>query len=75
MADRLLFGAVARCTVAWARLSWASGSPTNSRAWAAALATTRACGSAIPTSSLAKITRRRAMKRASSPASSIRASQ
>ena len=31
--------------------------------------------SASPTSSLAKITIRRAMKRASSPASSIRASQ
>ena len=32
-------------------------------------------GSAIPTSSLAKITIRRAMNRASSPATSIRASQ
>ena len=42
---------------------------------AAASATRRDCGSAMPTSSLASMTRRRAMKRASSPASSIRASQ
>jgi hypothetical protein len=38
-------------------------------------AITRASGSANPTSSDAKMTRRRAMKRASSPASSMRASQ
>ncbi len=62
-------------STAWARLSWASGRPTNSTARAAASATTRASGSARPMSSLARITRRRAMNRASSPASSIRASQ
>ena len=39
--DRFDLGAVARYTVAWARLSWASGRPTNSTAWAAALATSR----------------------------------
>ena len=72
---RFDFGAQARCTTAWARLSWASGSPTNSTARAAASATTRARGSASPMSSLARMTRRRAMNRASSPDSSIRASQ
>ena len=41
----------------------------------AAAATTSACGSALPTSSDAQMTMRRAMKRGSSPASSIRASQ
>ena len=45
---RFDFGAQARCTTAWARLSWASGSPTNSTARAAASATTRASGSASP---------------------------
>ena len=75
IALRLLFGAVARWITACDRLSWASGRPTNSRAWAAAVATTSACGSAMPMSSLAKMTIRLAMKRASSPASSMRASQ
>ncbi len=74
-AVRFDLGAVARWTTAWARLSWASGKPTNSTARAAASATTSAIGSAMPTSSLARITRRRAMKRASSPAASMRASQ
>ena len=74
-AERLLFGAVARWTTACARFSCASGSPTCSTAWAAETATTSACGSAMPTSSLARMTSRRAMKRASSPASSMRASQ
>ena len=68
-------GAVARCTTAWARLSCASGRPTLCTAWAAAVATSSACGSAMPTSSLAKITMRRAMNRGSSPATSMRASQ
>ena len=72
---RFDFGEQARCTTAWARLSWASGSPTNSTARAAASATTRASGSASPMSSLARMTSRRAMKRASSPDSSIRANQ
>src|SRR5438270_71588 len=43
---RLDFGAVARWTTAWARLSWASGRPTNSTARAAASATRRAVGPA-----------------------------
>ncbi|RAO57977.1 hypothetical protein LUPAC06_02838 [Micromonospora saelicesensis] len=68
-------GAVARWITAWARLSCASGNPTYSTAWAAAVATLSALGSAMPTSSLAKMTRRRAMNRASSPATSMRASQ
>ena len=38
---RFDFGAVARWTTAWARLSCASGSPTNSTARAAASATSR----------------------------------
>ena len=41
-AARLLLGAVARWTTAWARFSWASGRPTNSTAWAAASATSEA---------------------------------
>src|SRR3972149_1165029 len=53
----------------------ASGRPTNSTAWAAAVATTRAMGSAIPTSSAACTTSRRAMKRGSSPAASMGANQ
>ena len=69
------FGAVAMWITAWARLSWTSGRPTYSTAWAAAVATLSAVGSAMPMSSLAKITIRRAMNRASSPATSIRASQ
>src|SRR3970040_742418 len=40
----------------------ASGRPTNSTAWAGAVATTRAMGSAIPTSSAACETIRRALK-------------
>ena len=57
------FGAVARWITAWARLSCASGRPTYSTACAAAVATVSAVGSAMPTSSLAKITIRRAMNR------------
>ena len=72
-AARLLFGAVARWIAAWLRLSCASGSPTCSSAWPAATATSSAVGSAMPMSSLAKMIIRRAMKRASSPASSMRA--
>ncbi len=72
---RFDFGAQARCTTAWAKLSWASGRPTNSTARAAASATTSAIGSASPMSSLARMTSRRAMNRASSPDSSIRANQ
>ena len=67
------FGAVARCTVACARLSAHSGRPMSCTACAAAIAVCSAVGSAMPTSSLAKITRRRAMNRGSSPASSMRA--
>ena len=69
------FGAVAMYVTAWASVSWHSGRPTNSTACSAAAATTSACGSALPTSSDAQMTIRRAMKRGSSPASSIRASQ
>src|SRR5437588_546248 len=53
----------------------ASGRPTNSTACCVAIASGSASGSARPTSSLAKITMRRAMKRKSSPACSIFASQ
>src|SRR5690348_1757632 len=69
------FGAVARYTTAWARFNPASGSPTNSTARAAASATTSPIESAMPTSSEARMTSRRAMYRASSPADSMRASQ
>ena len=61
--------------MACARFSRASGSPTCSTAWAAAVASSSAIGSASPMSSLACTINRRAMKRGSSPASSIRASQ
>ena len=71
LAARLLLGAVARYVAAWARLSPASGSPIRSTASAAAVATRSAWGSALPTSSEARITIRRAMKRGSSPAASI----
>ena len=66
-------GASARYTVAWARLCAHSGMPTCSTAWAAATAIVRAWGSALPMSSLARITIRRAMKRGSSPPSIITA--
>ena len=46
----------------------ASGIPTNSTACCAALAITNACGSAMPTSSQARMNMRRKMKRGSSPA-------
>ena len=52
-----------------------SGSPTYSTALAAAVATSSARGSAIPMSSLACTTIRRAMYLGSSPASIILASQ
>ena len=67
------FGAVARWTVACARLSAHSGKPISWTACAAAVAVCSAVGSAMPTSSLAWITRRRAMNLGSSPASIIRA--
>jgi len=53
----------------------ASGMPMDSTARCAATATRKALLSAMPTSSLAAITMRRAMKRMSSPACSIFASQ
>ena len=53
MLTRFDFGAVARWTTAWARLSCASGRPTCSTAWAADTATTSAIGSAMAISSLA----------------------
>ena len=58
----------ARCKVACERFSRASGIPTYSTAWAAAVATTKAIGSARPMSSDAWITSRRAINRGSSPA-------
>ena len=71
----LLFGAVAIYSVACASVSSASGRPMKSQAWCAATASGRACGSASPTSSLARITSRRAMKRGASPPANIFASQ
>ncbi len=59
--------------MAWARAKWPSGIPMNATASAAATATGSAVGSARPMSSLALMTSRRAMKRGSSPASTIRA--
>src|SRR5918992_507734 len=59
--------------VACARLSRASGRPTCSTACAAATATSSARGSALPMSSEASTIIRRAMKRGSSPPSSIAA--
>ena len=67
------FGAVARCTVAWASVSCASGIPIRATVCAAATAVCSAVGSAIPMSSLARIISRRARNRGSSPATSIRA--
>ena len=67
------FGAVARWTTACASGKWPSGMPMKATASAAATAVCSAVGSAIPMSSLAEMTSRRAMKRGSSPASSIRA--
>ena len=49
--------------------------PTKCAACCAATAIVRACGSASPTSSPARITNRRAMNIRSSPDSSMRASQ
>ena len=66
-------GAIARWTTAWARTIRASGMPICATACIAATAVCRADGSAMPTSSLAAMTIRRATKRGSSPASSIRA--
>ncbi len=56
-----------------ARFSAHSGRPTRSTARAAASATSSAIGSALPMSSEARMTMRRAMKRGSSPPSSITA--
>ena len=67
------FGAVASAMTACASVSRASGNPMRATACAAATAVVRAVGSARPMSSLARIIRRRAMKRGSSPASIIRA--
>ena len=53
---------------AWERMIWDSGIPTRSTAWAAATATQRACGSAFPMSSEARIMILRAMNLTSSPA-------
>ena len=66
-------GAVARWTVACARWSAHSGKPISWTACAAAVAVCRAVGSAMPTSSVAWITSRRAMNLGSSPASIMRA--
>ncbi len=57
---------------AWLMGRTPSGSPTSSTACSAATASWSACGSALPTSSEAKITIRRSTKRGSSPPSSIR---
>ena len=53
----------------------ASGIPINSTACMAATATVRPLGSALPISSLAEMISRRAIKRGSSPPSSILANQ
>ncbi len=72
---RLLFGAVARWIAACDRLSCASGSPTCSSAWPPPRPpAARSCRRGRRPRE-AKMIMRRAMKRASSPASSIRASQ
>ena len=68
-------GQDARYVVPCARLIWASGSPITSTAWKIEVATTTAMGSALPTSSDAKMTMRRAMNLGSSPPSNIRANQ
>ncbi len=60
-------GAVARYVTACASDSWHYGGPTNSAAYSAAAASTSACGSALPTSSDARMTMRHAMKRGASP--------
>ena len=60
---------------AWARLMRHSGYPIDSAALNAAAATLMAMGSALPTSSLAKMRMRRAMNFGSSPPSIMRASQ
>lgn len=64
----LLLGAQAMYVTAWDSMIWASGIPTLSTAWAAAAATTRAWGSALPTSSEAHMRILRAMNPTSSPA-------
>ncbi len=69
------FGARATYATACARLMRASGRPTNSTARAAATATSSARGSALPTSSDAKMITRRAMNFGSSPPAIITASQ
>ena len=67
------FGDSARWITAWASVSRASGMPMTETACIAAIAVVSAVGSAMPMSSLARITNRRAMKRGSSPAVVIRA--
>jgi hypothetical protein len=52
-----------------------SGMPRRAKAWSAATASSSARGSALPMSSLAKMSMRRSTKRGSSPASSMRISQ
>ena len=71
----LLLGQVERKITTWAKFSSHSGKPIVSQARKAASAISRARESAIPTSSEAKITSLLAMKRGSSPACSILASQ
>ena len=73
MVTALDLGATASAIVAWASVSCASGIPISWTVWAAATAVVSAVGSASPMSSLARISRRRAMKRGSSPAVIIRA--
>ena len=75
MYAELLFGALARYTVASDRMIRASGIPTKCTACCAAIATLSACGSASPTSSAAEITSLLLMNMRSSPASSILANQ
>ena len=53
----------------------ASGSPSRSTAWAAAIASPSAWGSALPMSSDARMINRRVMNSGASPACSIFASQ
>lgn len=69
--EALLFGAHATYAAACASIICDSGIPTRSTAWNAAVATRRAWGSALPTSSDEQMTILRAMNLGSSPARSI----
>jgi hypothetical protein len=68
-------GAVARIKVACDKWKRPSGMPTRSKAAAQLITEVSALGSARPTSSLARMISLRRMKRGSSPAYSMRASQ